>query len=180
MAESVKKIYAEAMFQLCEERGIIRQASEELETVGAVFEQNPDFVKVLRSPLVDMEEKKKLLENVFAGQLSDTAADFLCVVTEKGRADCVPDICREFKALWYRQQNIIEVSVTTAMPLSEALEQKLHRKLEETLGKTVIMHTAVDKALIGGIIVKYDNTELDSSVRGRLDRLKSQIDGIIA
>ena len=34
--------------------------------------------------------------------------------------------------------------------------------------------------LIGGIIVKYEGAELDSSVKGRLDRLKAQIDGIIA
>ncbi|MBR1765323.1 MAG: F0F1 ATP synthase subunit delta [Ruminococcus sp.] len=180
MAESVKNIYAEAVFELCEERGITAAACEELEAVGEVFDQNPDFVRLLRSPLVDMDEKKQLLEKVFAGQLSDTVSDFLCVATEKGRADCVPDICREFKALYHKQQNILEVYVTTAMPMSERLEQKLKDKLALTLGKTVIMHTAVDKALIGGIVVKYDNTELDSSVRGKLDRLKAQIDGIIA
>lgn len=180
MAESVRNIYAKAVFELCEERQITAEAYEELEAVGVVFDQNEDFVRLLRSPLIEMKEKQSLLEKAFAGRVSDTVFDFLCVAVEKGRADCISDICREFKALYYKQQNILEVKVTTAMELSDRLTEKLKNKLEQTLGKTVIMKLSVDKSLIGGIVVKYDNTELDSSVRGRLDRLKAQIDGVIA
>ncbi len=180
MAENVRTVYAQALFELCCEQGITAEACEELEGIGEVFEQNEELVKILRSPLVAFDEKKSLLEKAFGGRVGDTVFDFLCVATEKGRADFVPDICEEFRKLYYKQQNILEVNVITAMELSERLRDKLLEKLEQTLGKTVIMKLSVDKSLIGGIVVKYDNTELDSSVRGRLDRLKKQIDGIIA
>ena len=180
MAESLKNIYAEAMFELCEERGITAAADEELEAVGTLFSENGEYSKLLNSPLVDFDSKKKLLSSAFEGKVSDTVFDFLCLVTEKGRAGYVPQICKEFRALYYKKQGILEVSVITAMPMSDMLSEKLKAKLETTLGKKVIMKAKVDKSLIGGIVVRYEGSELDSSVRGRLDRLKSQIDGIIA
>ena len=38
----------------------------------------------------------------------------------------------------------------------------------------------VDRALLGGIILRYENTEIDSSVKGKLEKLKKQIDSTIA
>ena len=182
MAESLKNIYAEAVFQLCCEQGIEDRAAEELEAVGEIFSdsENEEFVKVLRSPLIGIDEKKQLLDKVLGGKVCDTVFDFLCLATEKGRAGFIPQICGEYKALYYKKQGILEVSVVTAMPMSEALAAKLKDKLEKTLDKKVIMKQSVDKELIGGIIVRYEGAELDSSVKGRLDRLKAQIDGIIA
>ena len=180
MAESLKNIYAQAVFELCCEQGIEQDAAQELEAVGEIFAENEEFVKVLRSPLVPLDDKQKLLESVFGGKVSGTVFDFLCLVTEKGRAGYVPQICEEFRMLYHKQQGILEVSVVTAMPMSEKLAEKLKAKLETALGKKVIMKQSVDKSLIGGIVVRYEGAELDSSVKGRLERLKASIDGIIA
>lgn len=180
MAESLKNVYAEAVFQLCEERGITSQAAEELEGVGEVFSQNEDFVKVLRSPLVTDAEKKELIKNAFGGRVCDTVYDFICLTVDKGRAGAIAQICEKFKQLYYKQQGILEVSVVTAMPISDELQAKLKTKLEQMLSKKIIMKLSVDKSLIGGIIVRYEGSELDSSVKSRLDRLRSQIDSIIA
>ncbi len=180
MAESLKNVYAEAVFELCTEQGIEAEACEELEAVGEIFEANEEFVKVLRSPLVGADEKKQLLESIFSGRVSDTVLDFLCLTAEKGRAGFVPQICREYKALYYKKQGILEVSVITAMPMSGELSEKLKQKLEKVLDKKVIMKQSVDKTLIGGIIVRYEGAELDSSVKGKLEKLKAQIDSTIA
>jgi F-type H+-transporting ATPase subunit delta len=180
MAESLKNVYAEAVFELCNEQGITAQAAEELEGVGEVFSQNEDFVKVLRSPLVADDEKKELIKSAFGGKVCDTVYDFICLAVDKDRAGFVPQICEEFKKLYYKQQGILEVSVITAMPISEELQAKLKAKLEQMLEKKIIMKLSVDKSLIGGIVVRYEGAELDSSVKGRLDRLRSQIDSIIA
>lgn len=180
MAESLRNVYAEAVFELCCEQGIEEKAAEEIEAVGKIFSENEEFVKVLKSPLIGFDEKKKLLDSVLGGRVCDTVFDFICLASEKGRAGYIPQICEEYKALYYKKQGILEVSVVTAMPMSEALAAKLKDKLEKTLEKKVIMKQSVDKGLIGGIIVRYEGAELDSSVKGRLDRLKAQIDGIIA
>jgi len=180
MAESLKNIYANALFDLCEEKGITAQADEELFSVSKILSENEEYIKLLRSPLLDISVKKSLIEAAFGESVCETVLDFLCLVTEKGRAGSIEAISREFRRLWYEKQGILEVSVVTAMPMSEALEQKLKDKLEKVLEKKIIMKLSVDKSLIGGIIVRYDGSEMDSSVKGRLERLRAQIDGIIA
>ncbi len=180
MAEVLENIYAQAMYELCEEQDCCAGAFEELTALEKVFDDNEDLVRTLRSPLIAFEDKQNILINIFSGRVSDTVLDFLCLVTQKGRAGCIGAICREFKKIYYAKNNILEVKVTTSQPLSERLEEKLVAKLENILGKKIELKKEVDPSIIGGIIVKYDNTELDSSVRGRLDRLRGQIDSVIA
>lgn len=180
MAESVKSIYAQALFELCSESERCDEVFEELSAAAQIFDENEEFVSLLKSPLIETGEKHEVLEKTFGGRVSDLVFDFMCLVTDKGRAGYFADICGEFKQLYYKKKNILEVSVVTAMPLSDSLRDKLKDKLAQVTGKNIIMNESVDGSLIGGIIVRYENSEIDSSVRGRLDRLKEQIDSVIA
>lgn len=178
MAESVKNVYANAMFQLCEEQGCCDEVFEELDSARVIFRDNEELVRLLASPLIENDEKRNVLEKIFGGRVCASTLDFFCVVTEKGRAAFLESICDEFKQLYYKKNNIVEVSVITAKPLSARLRDRLDGKLAATLGKKIIMHESVDASIIGGIIVRYDNSEMDSSVRGQLDKLKAQLDSV--
>ncbi len=180
MADSLEKIYSQAMFELCDEKNCIDDVYEELTQAKAIFSENEEFVKLLASPLVDVDEKKAIIEKVFGGRVSDVVLDFFGVITEKGRAHYISAICDEYKKLYYKKNNILDVKVVTTEPLSDRLRDKLLKKLEDTFKKQIIMQESVDKSIIGGIIVKFDNSEIDSSIRGRLDKLRSSIDSVIA
>ena len=47
-------------------------------------------------------------------------------------------------------------------------------------GAKIVLVEKVDKSLMGGIVLRYSDTEIDGSVRTRLDDIKAQIDGVIA
>ena len=76
--------------------------------------------------------------------------------------------------------NILEVTVITSQAMSDGIRQKLKDKLGSVSGKTILLDERVDRALLGGIILRYENTEIDSSVKGKLEKLKKQIDSTIA
>ena len=65
------------------------------------------------------------------------------------------------------------------MPMSETLRKKLVAKLENVSGKSIILHEKQDKSILGGIVLRYGNTEIDSSVKSKLDKIKAQIDSAI-
>ncbi len=180
MVKRVENVYASAMFELCREQGNCAGAFEELEMCGTIFSENEDFLSLLASPIIGAEEKKAVLEKTFGDSVSPLVLDFFCVVTQKGRARYLPAICDEFKRLYFKDSNILEVTVITAQPLSGELREKLKDKLEKTFEKKIIMRESTDKSLLGGIVVRYDNCEIDSSVRGRLEKLKLQIDSVMA
>ena len=181
MANSVENVYSTALFELCEEQDALESAFEELEQVCAiVFDgSQKDFVEMLSSPLISFEDKQKALRAVFGGRVGDVLLDFLCVVTQKGRFKALPGIASQFKDMYYQKKNILEVTATTVQPLSDKLRKKLVDKLQSVSGKTVILHEKLDKSILGGIVLRYANTEIDSSVKTKLDNIKAQIDRII-
>lgn len=180
MAETLEKVYASALYELCCENDSLQNVFDEFISVVEIFNENEEYVKLLSSPLVDNADKDDMLNKTFGGKISNLLLDFLCLLSDKGRAEYYKGIFNEFKNMYNEKMNILEVKVTTTEILSENIKQKLIDKLEKVTGKSIVLEEGIDKSLLGGIIVKYDNTEIDSSVKSKLEKLKRQIDSTIA
>lgn len=180
MAETLERVYASAIFELSCENDCLTELFDEMAQVNEILAQNEKFLTLLSSPLVSDGDKHNVLNTTFKHRVSDLLFDFLCVVTDKRRIAAFSGIFTEFRNMYNKHMNILEVRVTTAEPMSEHIRKKLIDKLTDVSGSTVILDERVDKALLGGIIIRYDNTEIDSSVRSKLDKIKKQIDSTIA
>ena len=56
---------------------------------------------------------------------------------------------------------------------------KIVAKLEGITGKTVILKNTVDESILGGITLRYSGTQLDGSLRSRLQKLERLLKGAI-
>lgn len=182
MADSIENVYSTALFELCEENDCLEKVFCELgEVKELVFcKENQDFAELLSSPLVKGAEKKNSLCAVFEGRLSVLSLDFLCLLAEKGRFNFFPAIYEDLRRKYNDKMGILEVTAVTSQPLSDRLRKKLTQKLEAVTGKKVVLSEKTDSSILGGILLRYGSVEIDSSVRSRLDKLKAQIDSVIA
>lgn len=182
MADSVQNVYSTALFELCGEQDCLSSVFDELGEINNIVfsDENEEYAHFLSSPLISAEDKTKSLDNVFGGKVSPLTLDFMCLVAEKGRFSYLPLIYADFKGKYNEKMNILEVTAITAQPMSAGLSTKLRSKLEKVSGKTVFLTEKTDKSILGGIVLKYGNTEINSSVRAKLDKLKAQIDNVIA
>ena len=53
-------------------------------------------------------------------------------------------------------------------------------KLQAITGSEIVLNHLVDSSLIGGILIKIGNEQIDGSVKSRLEGLKQDISAIIA
>lgn len=180
MAETLERVYASALFELCCENDCLSEIYDEMGQVNDIFSGNEEFVKLLSSPLINDSDKHSILDKTFNGKISDLFFDFICVLSDKGRANAFSGIYDEFRNMYNDKMNILEVNVTTTEKMSDGIREKLIEKLSSVTGKSVLLDEKIDRSLLGGIIVRYDNVEIDSSVKGKLDKLKKQIDSTIA
>jgi F-type H+-transporting ATPase subunit delta len=97
------------------------------------------------------------------------------VVTRKGRASQLDEIAREYEALVAAEEQILSVELTTAYELSDDEAAAIVKQIEEASGQRVEAARTVDPDLIGGLVLKAGSLEVDSSVRGRLDRLRRDL-----
>jgi F-type H+-transporting ATPase subunit delta len=69
----------------------------------------------------------------------------------------------------------VRARVTSAEPLGQAVLDRVRRALEQRTGKQVVVETAVDPDLIGGVVARVGDLILDGSVRTQLADLRAKL-----
>ena len=133
-----------------------------------------DLQALLENPEVDSRVKGDVLARVAAGS-DEAVVNFVRLIAEKGRAGELGEIADELDALVAAQERILDVEITTARELSDAEFGRIIEGIESKSGRTVQAERAVDPNLIGGIVLQAGSLRLDASVRGRLDRLRTDL-----
>ena len=81
--------------------------------------KNPDLAQFLNHPQIIKEEKKKVVEAIFSGKLSDGLLGFLVTVIEKGRQNDMIPICDYFtdRVKAYKKIGVVDPVYFTAVIL---------------------------------------------------------------
>ncbi len=174
MTGDVGKLYAEALFELSLEAGDPKPVFDELNEYNRIFTENPDIIRLFHSPVIEIGEKLDIIEKIFGGEKS-LVRNFICLAAEKDRIPFIGSITSEFNKCYNRYMNIAEMTVVSSIPLRSDLKERLQAKLEEKSGRKVVLKTEVDPSIIGGMILKYGNTQIDSSIKGRLESVAEQL-----
>ena len=170
----VARTYARALFQAARERGRIDEVREELASFLQAVEEVPELRAVILNPELDPPQKAAALEAVLA-EAEELLRNFVRVVSEKGRAPMLDEIGREYELLVAAEEKILSVELTTAYELSDDEAAAIVKQIEDASGRRVEAERTVDPDLIGGLVLKAGSLEVDSSVRGRLDRLRREL-----
>ncbi len=175
---SLQGRYASALYELASENGAVTKVESDLETLGAALTQSADLSALIRNPQVGrtasagaMAQVAKLLS------LSPLTANFLGVLAGNGRLGTLPAIIRAFAAIAAAARGEATAEVTSAHPLSPAQLTQLSQKLKAREGKDVKITAKVDPEILGGLVVKIGSTQIDSSIRTRLNSLAQAMKG---
>jgi len=180
MIDIIANRYAEALFQLSEDENVTKEIYNELHNVVETVKNNKDLDNVLKSPLVGKIEKVKLIESLFNNKINNNLKNFLKILVEKGRISSLKSIELTFKQLLNDKNNIIEGTVISAIPLTDKKVKELEGKLSKKYNKNVTLENKVDQSILGGVLVRLGNTQIDGSVKTRLDNIKDQLSQVIS
>jgi F-type H+-transporting ATPase subunit delta len=170
----VARTYARALFEAAQEKGRVDEVRDELGSFLAAVDEVPELRSLIRNPELDPPEKAKVLTAVLA-DADELVRNFVRVVTEKGRATMLDEIMGEYDRLVAAEAKILSVELTTAYELSDDEAAAIVKQIEDASGRRVEAARTVDPNLIGGLVLKAGSLEVDSSVRGRLDRLRRDL-----
>ncbi|MBR2886002.1 MAG: ATP synthase F1 subunit delta [Clostridia bacterium] len=172
--KSLSSVYAASLFSLADEENLLSETMDELLALRSVFLENADYAPLLDSPTVSLSSRLSLIDEAFEGA-SEYVKNFIKILCEKKCTHLFSECVKNFEKLYNKKYNIENVTVIAAFPLSEALREKLTRKLSDDLKKKVILDLKVDESILGGLIIRTENSQTDASVRARLDAIKAQL-----
>jgi F-type H+-transporting ATPase subunit delta len=170
----VARTYAKALFETAKDEGRLDEVRAELQELVTALHDTPELGAFLRNPQLDPRAKAETLSAVMEGA-DELVRRFLRVVAEKGRAPLIEHTAPEYVELVAAEDQILTDEPTTAVELDDTEATSIVEQIEKASGRRVEATRSVDPALVGGLVLKAGALEVDSSVRGRLDRLRHQL-----
>lgn len=166
--------YAEALFDLSAEENTAKSILDDLSVICSVFAENKNYIKLMDAPQIKFEKKASLIDEAFSGAQKHTLS-FLKLLAKNRIFRIVFDCQKEFEKKYNEINGIEKVCVVSAYPLTDKIKEKLELKLAEITGKKIIASYETDKSVIGGLIVKTTNSQIDASVRTKLEQIKQRL-----
>jgi len=103
--------------------------------------------------------------------LEEDLGKFVALMARNSRLEFVRPALSTFVRLYRREAGIIPVRLLTAAPSGD-LDEKIRLLIGKKTGCRVLLETRVDPSIEGGFVLEMDDTRLDASVRGQLERIR--------
>jgi F-type H+-transporting ATPase subunit delta len=176
LSGSVSRRYARALFGIGVDRGDFEQLGRELGDFAELWSSSPDLRQALENPVFKPSDKRTVLERLLP-RVAPTreVQKFVLLLLDRRRIAALPAIARAYRELADEHTGRVRALVTSAQPLAPAEADRVRRSLEQRTGKKVILETAVDAGLIGGIVARVGDLVLDGSVRTQLANLRAKL-----
>ena len=172
--EEIAEVYARSLFEVAQDSGDLDRVHAELGALAAALSEDRQLQMYFFSPYFSSQEKKegisKLVEDA-----DENLVRFLELLAERHRMAVLFRIRRDFDERWKKENQLLPVSVTSAVELDEELVKGIGERIEEQTGQRVELSSTVDPDVLGGLVLRVGNMVLDASIRSRLDQLRKQV-----
>lgn len=176
MAEerTLARPYAEAVFELAQDKGQLAQWSEALATLTAIV-ANADVAALIGNPGVDDKRLADALISIAGDALDVHGKNLVMLLADNGRLELLPAISEQYAHQRAGAENRIDVAVVAASAIDDEQQQQLSKSLKRRLNRDISLTFATDPTLIGGAIVRAGDLVIDGSVRAQLSRMQQAL-----
>jgi F-type H+-transporting ATPase subunit delta len=171
MIQTSAKTYANSLIKVSEDYDKILK---NLEILMDIIKYSQDFSNVIANHSIATKTKTEIIDEVFKNQVDEVVVNFLKIITEKGRFNELEQIVQAYKDEVDNIRNIKRVEVISVVELSEEQKQRLIEKLEKRIKAKVLVNWEKNEDIIGGLVVKFDDNVIDTSLKNKLEKLSNR------
>jgi F-type H+-transporting ATPase subunit delta len=174
MAElaTIARPYAEALFKSSQQD--LNGTSQWLDALGAVA-GNPQLQQYAANPKASNAQVYDVVTGVLREPLPPLGQNFLRTVIENDRLAALPEVAAQFRAMKNAQSGASDAVVYSAFPIAADQLAAVAETLQRRFGRKLNLTVQEDPSLIGGIRVVVGDEVLDTSVKARLEQMKTAL-----
>lgn len=166
--------YGQALYSLALDKGLVLKWQEEVKEIRRAFNENADFIVVLGSSFLSVEERQEMLKNTLKG-IDENIVSLLQIVIANHRTNEIDNILLAFNSLCNECRGIEEGYLYSSIRLDESTIKKLETKISEVEHHQVELHNVIDPQLIGGVKVVIHDRVYDGSIKHHLEQMKKDL-----
>jgi F-type H+-transporting ATPase subunit delta len=170
--------YAKALFDVAvTEKADLDDIAATLGAFSDLVARHELLARALFNPAVPTPRKRATVDELLKQvTLPPIVAKLLILLAERDRFVILSEIVDAYRQRLLDHQNIVRAEVTTAAPLDESRTAAIEKSLVQATGRQVRLSTAVDPALIGGVVTRIGSSVYDGSIAGQLARMKKRLE----
>ena len=162
--------YAKAAFEFAKSESAVDQWSENL-LVAAGLAQDEKILNYFSQPNVQTEDLVQLV----SGDASDEYKNFIRMLAENDRLSLLPEVAELYQYYLEQDSQSLTVDVFSAVELTDAQKQAMTAALSKRTGKQISLQTHIDNDMMGGARIHCGDLVIDGTLRGKVDRMKTQL-----
>ncbi|NMC55619.1 MAG: ATP synthase F1 subunit delta [Eubacteriaceae bacterium] len=176
MAElTVETAYATALFDAANDIGKENIILSEITQIKKLLIQNGEFLEFLKTPVIEQEDKKQALRDIFTGRISKETLNFLYILIDKRRMSKFIKIADMYTALLNESRNISPGTIYSAVDLTYEQIKDFDEKVSNLIGKKAELKNIKDPSIIGGVKIFVEGKVIDATIKKRLTDLEESL-----
>ncbi|MEM7486380.1 MAG: ATP synthase F1 subunit delta [Bacteroidota bacterium] len=165
--------YAKATLDFAMEKKAAVAVEKDMREIVAVITENTELQNFLESPVVKGQVKKDSLQEIFKSS-DEITKGLINTLTDNKRIALLQEVALKYIILHEQLKGEDVAFVTTAVPLTAALEKKVLAEVAKMTGNKVTIENKIDESIIGGFVLRVGDLQYDASVANKLNGLKRE------
>ena len=166
--------YAKALLDFSIERQEEKNVFDEMQNILIVMQSSKYLDEVLNNPVLPTKQKRLILKEVF-NKSSNPTERLFDLLSKNNREGILDIVAQKYLELYDKYQGKVIATVTTAVPLNEALEKKVLEKAAELSTLKIELKNIIDPKIKGGFILRVDDLQFNASIAERIEILKREL-----
>jgi F-type H+-transporting ATPase subunit delta len=168
--------YARAVLNLAKDTKEGAAVNKDMKLIAQTISDNNELDIVLRSPVIKSADKMKVLVAMFQSKINSITLGLFDLLKENKRISIIESIARQYTIIFDFYKNIQEAKVTTAVPITAAIEKQVLAKIVKLTGEKANLENEIDPNILGGFILRVGDIQYDASISNYLNELKKEFD----
>ena len=165
--------YAKAVLSLASDQKAALAVDNDMKLLSKTISENEDLDQLIKNAVIKSEVKKEMLNKIFP-KLNVISSNLFDLLVSNKRINILGDIALKYSQLFDNLNGKEKAIVTTAIPMTNDLENKVLKKIKQLTSKTVELENIVDESIIGGFILRIGDKQYNASVSSKLNKLKRE------
>lgn len=172
--ETVSSHYGLALYSLALEENKISLWQEEVKELSNIFKENSDFIMILGSSFLTIQQRKEILEKSLVG-VDEKIISLIEVIMDNNRTNLLLEIFESFNSYCNQYKGVSEGLVYSSLKLEQSVINQIEEKISKIENNKVELKNIVDPSLIGGVKVVIKDHIYDGSVKHHLEMMKKDL-----
>jgi F-type H+-transporting ATPase subunit delta len=177
LVEAFTALATEAALDAADAGGQLESVEDELFRFGRIVGGDRELGRILSDRGAPSEGKTALLDRLLSGKVSPVTEQLLRNTLTGPHAGHAENAIERLSDVASRRRGQSVARVTTAVPLTDAQEQRLSEVLGRIYGRTIGLQVTVDPSVLGGLVVQVGDEVIDGSIAHRLEAAGRRLAG---